>query len=285
MNATPSRPQRIWALARLDLADALRSRWLLFTGAVYAVVFGVFIWLGLRESSVLGFTGLSRVLLHVANATVIAVPLVALVATCQAIARARTTGHLELMLAQPVRRGDFFAGLLLSRLVVLLGPLLLMIVATLCVGLFTPGVDDSLVPMALHALLVSTTLLWAYIGIGLLVSAWSRTLERAVVLALMAWLVSAALHDFALIGVLLQWRLPPAVVFGLAALNPVEAARIAVLASVDPELSVLGPVGFFIANTLGPRLAYTFGLVWPAAVGTVCLALAARHLRRGDAVG
>jgi ABC-2 type transport system permease protein len=275
---------RTLALTRLELSDALRSRWLQFTVVIDALVFGVFVWLGLRESSVLGFTGLSRVLLHMANATVIAVPLVALVATCQAVARARTTGHLELLLSQPVRRSEWFASLLTARLVVLLGPLLALIALTGLAGLLLGGRDAALGPMALHALLVSTTLLWAYVGIGLLVSAYSRTLERAVVLALLAWLLSAALHDFALIGLLLQWRLPPALVFGLAALNPVEAARIAVLSTVDPELSVLGPVGFFIANELGPRLAYTLGLLWPAVVGSVSLLVAARHLRRSDAV-
>src|SRR6185436_8036190 len=73
------------AFFRLELADALRSRWLSFIVLVYGVVFGTFIWLGLRESSVLGFTGLSRVVLNVSNAVVVVLPLVALVATTQTI--------------------------------------------------------------------------------------------------------------------------------------------------------------------------------------------------------
>ncbi len=76
------------ALFRLELADALRSRWLAFTSATYALVFAAFLWLGLRESAVLGFTGLSRVVLNVSNAVVITVPLAALVATSQSIVRA-----------------------------------------------------------------------------------------------------------------------------------------------------------------------------------------------------
>ena len=94
------------ALFRLELADALRSRWMVFTVAVYGAVFAAFIWLGLRESTVLGFTGLSRVVLNVANAVVIAVPLVALVASSQTVVRARTSGFFELILAQPCRRQD-----------------------------------------------------------------------------------------------------------------------------------------------------------------------------------
>lgn len=279
----PSRPQRVLALARLELTDSLRSRWLQFAALVYALVFGAFIWLGLRESSVLGFTGLSRVVLNVANATVVAIPLVALVATCQAIAKARTSGHLELIFTLPTQRGDWFLGLVFARLTVLLGPLVALLLSTLLVGAF--GLPDpSLLPMVVHALLVSTSLVIAYVGLGLLVSAVAQTLERAVVLALVVWLASIALHDFALIGVLLQWRVPAPIVFALAALNPVEAARLAILSSVDPELAVLGPVGFWIANQLGPQLAYFLGLAWPATVGLVTLAISARLVRTGDAV-
>ncbi|MFN2377550.1 MAG: ABC transporter permease, partial [Candidatus Binatia bacterium] len=230
--APVSRLQRISALARLEWTDSLRSRWLQFVAVVYALVFGAFIWLGLRESSVLGFTGLSRVVLNVANATVVAVPLVALVATCQAVARARTSGHLELLFTQPVRRSDWFIGLALSRAVVLLGPLLVLLGLTAAAGPLTGAGDAALVPMVVHALLVSSSLVLAYLGLGLLVSALAQTLERAVVFALLVWLASVALHDFALIGLLLQWRVPAPVVFALAAVNPVEAARLAVLASV-----------------------------------------------------
>lgn len=280
----PPRHRRIAAFARLELSDSLRSRWLQFAAGVYALVFGAFVWLGLRESSVLGFTGLSRVVLNVANATVVAVPLVALVATCQAIAKARTSGHLELMFTLPTQRNDWFYGLLLARLLVLLGPLVALLGTTALVGAVSSGQDAALLPMVVHALLVSTSLVLAYVGLGLLVSALAQTLERAVVLALLVWLTSVALHDFALIGVLLQWRVPAPIVFALAALNPVEAARLAVLASVDPELSVLGPVGFWIANELGPQVAYFFGLAWPATVGLVSLVLSARLVRTGDAV-
>ena len=276
--------KRIMVVARLEGADSLRSRWLQFTTVIYALVFGSFVWLGLRESSVLGFTGLSRVVLHLANAAVLAVPLVALVASCQAVTKARTSGHLELLLVAPLRRTDWFMGLVLARAAVLLAPLLAMLAAAALAGRLLDPLDQALMPMTVHALLVSVTLLWAYLGLGLLISAVAKSLERAVVLALLVWLLSAALHDFALIGVLLQWRVPTPLVFGLAAINPVEAARLAVLSAVDPELSLLGPVGFWMANQLGPQWTYGLGLGWPALVGTVAVLLAGRSVQKRDAV-
>jgi ABC-2 type transport system permease protein len=272
------------ALFRLELADALRSRWLAFTASIYALIFGGFVWFGVRESRVLGFTGLSRVVLNVSNAVVLAIPLVALVATSQTIVRARQSGYFELLLSQPVKRAEWFASIVASRFLVVVGPLVVMLLGTLAAGAFTAR-DPMLVPMVARSLAVTIALAWAFLGVGFFVSAWSRTPERATVLALVAWLFASAIHDFALVGALLRWKLPPETVFALAASNPVEAARIAILAGVDPDLSVLGPVGFWLANTLGPRLSLAVGIGWPLLIGTTALAAARRRLVATDLVG
>ncbi len=266
------------AFFRLELADALRSRWLAFTAAVYVVVFGTFVWLGLRESSVLGFTGLSRVVLNVSNAVVIVLPLVALVATSQTIVRARTTGFFELFLAQPCKRSDWFAAVLASRVTVIAGPLIGLLLITLLAG----AEERTLGPLVARSALVAFALVWAFVGVGLWVSAAARTPERAIVYALLAWLGASALHDFALIGLLLKTRIAPSAVFALAAMNPVEAARLAILTGIDPDLSVLGPVGFWLSNALGPRWTLLVGVGWPMALGSVCAWAAQRRLRRAD---
>jgi ABC-2 type transport system permease protein len=278
--AAPSR-----ALFRLELADALRSRWVVVTGGVYGVLFAAFIWLGLRENAVLGFTGLSRVVLNLANAVTLAVPLVALVATSQCIVRARQSGFFELMLTQPVRRSDWFVSVIASRFIVVIGPLVVLCLGALAVGSFVDPSDRELVPVVLRCLATTASLAWAFVGVGLWVSSATRSPERATVLALLAWLVASALHDFALIGALLRFKLAPAVVFTLAALNPAEAARIAILSGVDPELSALGPVGFWLANALGPRIALLVGIVWPALLGSFALWRAGRRFSKSDLVG
>lgn len=279
-----SAADRQQALFRLELSDALRSRWVVFTTAVYGVVFAAFIWLGLRESTVLGFTGLSRVVLNVANAVVIAVPLVALVASSQTIVRARTSGFFELVLAQPCRRNDWLVAVVASRAVVVLGPLVVLFLGTLVASAILRESDAALAPLVARSLAVTAALAWAFLGIGLLASSLAKTPERATVYALFAWLLGAALHDFALIGALLRFRLAPSAVFALAAANPAEAARVALLSGVDPELGVLGPVGFWLANSFGPRLTLLVGAGWPVLLGTLCMLLAARRLRRSDLV-
>ncbi|MCC6528422.1 MAG: ABC transporter permease subunit [Polyangiaceae bacterium] len=270
------------ALFRLELSEALRSRWLVFVGVVYLAVFGGFVWLGMRESTVLGFTGVSRVVLNLSNAVVLALPLVALIATAHTVVRARTSGFFELFLTQPCRRSEWYAAALAARVVTVVGPLVLVLCVALAVGLARG--EPEVAPLVARTLAVSLALIWAYVGLGFWISARARTPERATVLALFVWLLGAALHDFALLGVLLQAKLSPPVVFTLAALNPVEAARLAILSGIDPELSVLGPVGFWLANTLGAKWTLLVGVGWPALVGTLGVGLGLRRLQRDDLV-
>jgi ABC-2 type transport system permease protein len=170
-----------------------------------------------------------------------------------------------------------------SRLLVIAGPLVVLLLAVLAVG--SARGETAILPLVARSAVVTLTLTFAFVGLGLLLSALARSSERAMVYALIAWLFASALHDFALIGVLLQVRLPPQVVFAIAASNPVEAARLAILSGIDPELSVLGPVGFWLANRFGPTLMLSIGIGWPLLIGVASAWAAARHIERMDLVG
>lgn len=271
------------AIARLDLAEVLRSRWLLFTLAIYLILAGVFVFVGLRESSVLEFTGTGRVLLSFSHALILLLPLLALSATAQVINGARASGSLELLLSQPVGRWDYFLAVSLVRLATLVVPLA---VVTLGIAVFAQVALGQPIPWGFlgRALACSVALLVAFVGVGLLVTTVAHSQTKAAIAVLVIWLLSVALLDFALAGVLLQWRLPPHLVFALAASNPVEAARLALVSGADPDLAVLGPVGFYLATRVGAGSLFALGLAWPAAVGLGCWALAGSLFRRGDVV-
>jgi len=270
-------------LFHLELVDALRSRWLAFVAAVYVLVFGSFLAIGLRESSMLGFTGLSRVVLNLSSAVVLVLPLLSLVATVTVIPRARVTGLFDVLLVQPVPRSSWLFGLFASRLVVLLAPLAVVLGAVAAVGLRS-GESSALVVEALRTLAIAAAMVVAYAGIGLALGTFASSPDKAVVFALVVWVLGAAVHDLALLGVLLRWQLPPVAVFALAAANPMEAARIGILSGVDPDLSLLGPVGFWIANDLGALRAFLFGALWPLALGVAGIAIARARFERSDLV-
>lgn len=271
------------AAARLDIAEILRSRWLVFNGVTYGLISAFFVLVGLRESMVLGFTGMGRVLFSLCNLLVVVLPLLALTATVHVVNRARDDGTLELLFSLPLRRSTYFAAVSATRFALLVVPLVACMAVLAVVGRVAFG-DAVPWDFLVRTLAVSASLLAAFCGIGMLISTVVRNQARAVLYGLFAWAAGAVLLDFGLVGLLLQWQLNAKTVLLLAALNPVQSARIALVTGADPDLSVLGPVGFFISQQLGPALTLALGLGWPAVVGLGAWALAVRRFTRGDLV-
>ncbi|MBI1949401.1 MAG: ABC transporter permease subunit [Deltaproteobacteria bacterium] len=286
--ATPARRAgglwpELWAVARLDLADVRRSRWMVLCVVVYALLAVGFVLIGMRESSVLGFSGMGRMLLSMIHALLLLLPLLGLTATGQVINRARDDGTLELVFSHPVRRGVYFAAVTLTRYLVLVLPLVVVMVAMALVGRVAFG-EEIRWQFLFQSLGICASLLAAFVGLGLMVSTFVRSQARAVIWLLVLWALGVALVDFGLIGVMLQWRVNAQTVFLLAALNPVQAARMALLSGASAELSALGPVGFYLANQVGAGALLALGLVWPALVGLASWAIALRSFRRTDIV-
>jgi len=272
--------RQVLAVARLDLAEVLRSRWLAVCALVYAALAGVLVLVGLRESNLLGFTGMGRVLLAFSHALVLILPLLALAATGQVVSRARDEGTLELLLSQPIRRSAWLAGVTIVRYAALLVPLVVLVVA---MGIYGQARGQT-IPWGFvwRVIVISAALLWAFVGVGVAISVVVRNQARAITYVILVWALAVALIDVGLIGMMLRWRLEPHAVFALAALNPVQDARLALLADLEPDLSTLGPVGFYLSTKIGQGNLFLLGVAWPAVVGTVAWVLGLWTFRRGD---
>jgi ABC-2 type transport system permease protein len=267
------------ALLRLEGAATLRARWFAVALALCGGLVGFFVLLATRESAIVGFTGFGRVITGVVLASLLFVPLVSVFSTAQAVTQARQQGVLEFYLSYPLSRDAAFWGLFTPRAAAVTTPVVLSL-------LLVAGVAALMGQPLPFALMVRFTLLVAgqafcFAAIGMMISVIARTAEQALLGAMSLWMATAALIDFALIGVLLRFDLDPHVVFALAGLNPVQAGRIGILAGSDPELGVLGPVGTWIATTLGPSATFAYAALWPVLLGGIAL-LAARavFLRR-----
>lgn len=271
----------IRAVARLDLAEVLRSRWIFFCAATYALLAGVFVLVGMRESSLLGFTGMGRVLLSFTHALLLLLPLLALTATASMVNRARDDGSFELLFTMPLRRTTWFIGSSAVRYLVLVIPLVALMAG---MGLYGQVIRGQEVPWPFlwRSLAVCAALLFCFAGIGVAISTFVRHPAKATTYVILAWALAVALLDFGLIGLMLKWQLNPKAVFTLAALNPVQDARMALLSSIEPDLGTFGPVGFYLANRIGGSALFLLGLVWPAIVGLTAWSAALWRFRRGD---
>jgi ABC-2 type transport system permease protein len=271
------------AVFRLDLAEVVRSRWLAVCLALYTALAGIFIAAGLRESGVIGFTGLGRVLFSLCHTLVLLLPLVALVATGQVVNRARDEGTLELLMSQPIRRERYLIALLAVRLGALVLPLVGLFALLAVAGAAWSGAGAA-AGIAARASALCAALLFAFTSLGLLISVRVRSPARANAYVILCWLAGVALVDFALIGAMLRWHLQPRAVLLLAALNPVQDARLALLSAGGVDLETLGPVGFYLIQTLGANGLLALGIGWPVALGAAAFHQALRAFRRGDLV-
>ena len=269
-----------WPLARLDFAEVVRSRWLFVCLGVYGVLALLFVIVGLGESSVMGFTGMGRMLFSLSHALLLLLPLLALALTGQVVNRAREDGALELLLTQPVRPGTFLAAVTATRLLAVTAPLVAMLVLASAIG----ALLGQAVPwrFVARAVALCAALLWAFTALGIAISVRVRNAARAMTAVVLAWALAVALLDFGLIGLMLSWRLEPAAVFALAVANPVEAVRVALLSAAQPDLATLGPVGFFLVDRLGDARILALGVGWPIVFGALVWWSARRSFERGD---
>jgi ABC-type transport system involved in multi-copper enzyme maturation permease subunit len=268
------------AAARLDLAEVVRSRWLVFCAAVYVVLAGVLVPVGMRESTMLGFTGMGRVLLAFSHGLVLVLPLLALTATGPVVNRARDDGSLELLLTHPIRRSAWLIGVTMTRYAVLIVPLAALFIAMGVIG----QARGQVIPWGFvgRVIAISATLVWAFVGIGMAISVLVRNQARAITYVVLAWGLAVVLLDVGLVSLMLRWRLDPHAVFTLASLNPVQDARLALLSSLEPDLGTLGPVGFYLSTKVGHGALFVLGIAWPIALGTIAWCVGLLGFRRND---
>lgn len=266
--------------ARLDVSESLRARWFLF----YALVFGGIVVLlflfGLTESRILGFTGLSRLLVTYIQLCVAILPIFVLITTVRSVAGDREAGVFEYMLSLPVGLGAWYWGKMVGRFAVVFLPVFLAMAGAAAWSHYSQiGVPWDLF-VVYTGLLVS--LCWSFLGFGMLISAAARSPDVAQTGAFLLWLVLLLFLDLILLGVMVREHLPLEAVVAIALANPLQSFRTAAILLFDPQMVVLGPAAYVILDDLGRDGYLAFALLWPVVLGTAAAAWGYRLFRRGD---
>jgi len=272
--------KQLWLTARLDIVESLRARWFLIYTAVFGGIVALLFLFGLTESRVLGFIGLSRLLVTYIQLTMAILPIFVLITTVRSVAGDREAGVFEYLLSLPVSLGAWFWGKILGRYIVVFAPVFLAMLAAVLIAM----VREIEIPWGMFGyytgLLAAMAL--CFLGLGMLISSVARSTDMAQGAAFMTWLVLLLFLDLILLGIMIQGRIAPEIAVGIALANPLQVFRTAALALFDPQLIVLGPSAFVILDTFGVMGYKIFALAYPSLLGLVAAGLGFFIFRRGD---
>ena len=263
-----------------DISESLRSRWFL----IYILVFGgvvvaLFI-SGLTESRIMGFTGLSRLLVTYLQITMAILPLFVLITTVRSVAGDREAGIFEYMLSLPVSLASWFWGKLLGRFFVVFLPVVLAMFGAVAWGMIK-GVEIPWNQVTLYTLFL-ISLAWCFLGIGMFISTLARSSDVATGAAFIVWLFLLLFLDLILLGALIREGLPPATIIGIALANPLQVFRTGAMLLFDPQLVMLGPAAYVILDNFGEKGYLAWTILYPLFLGTLFAWLGYRLFRKGD---
>jgi len=267
-------------LAQADIGESLRARWFI----VYTVVFGgVMVGLflsGLTESRIMGFTGLSRLLVTYLQITMAILPIFMLITTVRSVVGDREAGVFEYILALPVGIGAWYWGKLCGRFVVIFlpvfGAMMLAVVYGLVKGVPIPWLDI----LFYSGLLAS--LAWCFLGIGMLISTLSRSTDVAQAAAFLTWLFLLLFLDLIMLGALIKEGLPAESAVAISLANPMQSFRTAAMLLFDPQLVLLGPAAYLILDNFGYAGYLAWAMTYPILLGLACSGLGFWIFKRGD---
>src|SRR3972149_3458980 len=181
-----------------ELREAMRNRWLLGYGAIFAALAMGLSLIGLRLAGGGGLEGYGRTTASLLNLCLSLVPLIALLLGSGGFSGDRETGLLELFLAQPVGRGQLLVGRFLGALSAIgLATLLGFGIAGFLIGLAT-GARGGLQYLAFLG--IALALAGVYLSIGTAIAVAVRNRIQGVAAALGVWFASVVLFDLVLIA-------------------------------------------------------------------------------------
>ena len=235
---------------------------------------------GLTESRVMGFTGLSRMLVTYLQITMALLPIFMLITTVRSVVGDREAGVFEYILALPVGIGPWYWGKLVGRYLVVFLPVFGSMVAAIIWGLIQ-GVTIPWFQILFYVGLLAS-LAWCFLGIGMLISTLSRSTDVAQGAAFMIWLFFLLFLDLILLGLLIQEGLPAESAVAIALVNPLQVFRTASMLLFDPQLVLLGPAAYVILDNFGQKGYLVWAMTYPIILGLVSAGAGFWVFKRGD---
>ena len=267
---------------RADIRQNLRSKSFWAYTIFFALFVATMILTGITESQVIGFVGLSRLMVTYMQVSMVILPIYVLISTVRSLVGDKENGVLEYTLSVPISFSQYFWGKFLSRFVVIYLPVVVAMLGAIVWGFFK-HLD---IPWDLFFLYMGllAAMIFFFLGLSMYLSSRSRSQEIALAISFMIWIFLVAFMDILLIGMMLKWRINPEAVIIASLFNPLQVFRTGSLILFDPKLTVLGPVSYYILDTVSRTTFIIFSLLYPTILGFVFALLGNRYFNRHDVV-
>jgi ABC-2 type transport system permease protein len=272
--------KHLWLTILLDIYESLRARWFLLYTTVFGGIIVLLFVFGLTESRIMGFTGLTRLLLTYIQLCMAILPVFILISTVRSVAGDKEAGVFEYLLSLPVSLSAWYWGKIVGRFIVIFLPVFLAMAAAVGWALWR----NIAVPWDLLILYTGLliALAWCFLGIGMLISSIARSVDIAQGTAFFIWLFLLLFLDLILLGLMVreQFSSEPLILIALA--NPLQTFRTGAMLLFDPQLILLGPTAYVILDIFGQTGYLVWSFCYPLVLGTVCAIIGYKLFRRGD---
>ncbi len=269
-------------IAYLDLKESSRAKWFVIYSLVFGGLIALFFIAGITESQVMGFSGLSRLLLMYIQVTIIILPIFILITTVRSISGDRDSHILEYMLSFPISLAQYYWGKVFGRFITVFLPVFMAMVIAIVYGTF----KGAAVPWDIFFLYTGLlfSLSSVFLGIAFFISSIVKSSEMALGISFFIWIFLLAFIDIALISLMLQNRMNEELIIALALLNPMELFRVAAISLFDPQLTVMGPVAFYILDIFSQKMFVLISILYPLLLGIIFAFFGYSIFRKKDLV-
>ncbi len=269
-------------IIKSDIRQNLRSSWFW----AYSLLFGGFVAVmftsGITESQIIGFVGLSRLMVTFMQISMAILPIYVLISTVRSVVGDRENSVMEYILSLPISFSSYFWGKLIGRFFIIYTPVFIALLGSVIWALIT-NIDVPWDLFFLYSALLAS-LVFFFLGLSMYISARASSQDIAVSTAFIIWLFLVAFIDLILIGIMLRMRGNPDLIIGLGMLNPLQVFRTGSLILFDPQLTVMGTASYYVLDTVSRSVFIAFSILYPIILGFLFAFLGNRYFNRNDVV-
>lgn len=266
--------------AYTDILESIRARWFLIYSGIFGGIVVLLFMFGLTESRIMGFTGITRLIITYIQLSMAILPIFILITTVRSVAGDREAGVFEYLLSLPITLSSWFWGKMVGRFVVVFLPVFLALVGAILWGMVNGADVPWKIFLYYSGLLFSLS--WCFLGIGMLISTMARSADVAQGAAFIVWLALILFLDLILLGVMIRESISPEAVVAIALANPLQVFRTAAMLLFDAQLVLLGPSAYLILDYFGETGYLIWSLIYPVGIGSLTGWIGYRLFLRSD---